>query len=107
MTARERRGAVAVLRATGADAVTVALVLGGAAAAVALPAGLAGVALARWAFAPLVGRLAAGFAAVSPVPSAGQALLVVAGLGALGAAATALVARRVMTEPVVRGLREE
>jgi hypothetical protein len=31
----------------------------------------------------------------------------VAGLAALGAAATALVARRVMTEPVVRGLREE
>jgi hypothetical protein len=38
---------------TGADAVTVALVLGGAAAAVALPGRLAGVALARWAFAPL------------------------------------------------------
>jgi putative ABC transport system permease protein len=107
ITARERRGAVAVLRATGADAVTVALVLGGAAAAVALPAGLAGVALARWVLAPLVGRLAAGFAAVSPVPSAGQALLVVLGLAALGAAATALVARRVMTEAVVRGLREE
>jgi ABC-type antimicrobial peptide transport system permease subunit len=107
MTARERRGAVALLRATGADARTVALVLGGAAAAVALPAALAGVALARWALAPLVGRLAAGFAAVSPVPSAGQSVLVVLGLAALGAAATALVGRRVMAEPVVRGLRDQ
>jgi ABC-type lipoprotein release transport system permease subunit len=107
MTARERRSAVALLRATGADARTVALVLGGAAAAVALPAAVAGVLLARFALAPLVGRLAAGFAAVSPEPSLSQAVLVVAGLAALGATATALVARRVMTEPVVRGLREE
>jgi len=107
MTARERRSAVALLRATGADARTVALVLGGAAAAVALPAAVAGVVLARFALAPLVGRLAAGFAAVSPEPSLAQAVLVVAGLAALGATATALVARRVMTEPVVRGLREE
>jgi ABC-type lipoprotein release transport system permease subunit len=107
MTARERRSAVALLRATGADARTVALVLGGAAAAVALPAAMAGVVLARFALAPLVGRLAAGFAAVSPEPSLPQAALVVAGLAALGAAATAVVARRVMTEPVVRGLREE
>jgi len=107
MTARERRGAVALLRATGAGARTVAMVLGGAAAAVALPAAVAGVVLARLALAPLVGHLAAGFAAISPEPSVPQAILVVGGLAALGAAATALVARRVMTEPVVRGLREE
>ena len=37
VTARERRGAVAMLRASGADATTVALVLGGAAVAVAVP----------------------------------------------------------------------
>jgi hypothetical protein len=82
-------------------------VLGGAAAAVALPPAVAGVVLARFALAPLVGRLAAGFAAVSPEPTLPQAVLVVAGLAAVGAAATAVVARRVMTEPVVRGLREE
>ena len=45
MTARERRGAVALLRACGGDARTVALVLLGAAAAVALPGALLGVAL--------------------------------------------------------------
>ena len=45
MTARERRGAVALLRACGGDAGTVALVLVGAAAAVAVPGALLGVAL--------------------------------------------------------------
>ncbi len=42
MTARERRGAVALLRACGGDATTVAAVLAGAALVVALPAALAG-----------------------------------------------------------------
>ena len=40
-------------------------------------------------------------------PTAGQIALVVAGLLALAAVATALVARRVLREPIVAGLREE
>jgi ABC-type lipoprotein release transport system permease subunit len=107
VTARERRGAVALLRACGADAATVALVLAGAAAAVAVPAALAGVALGTFAFGPLVARLAAGFASLPLAPTGGQVALVLAGLLALAAIATTIVARRVLREPIVTGLREE
>ena len=62
MTARERRGAIALLRASGADATTVALVLAGAALAVAVPAAIAGVLLEWLVLGPLVARLAAGYA---------------------------------------------
>ena len=107
MTARERRGAVALLRACGGDAHTVARVLLGAAAAVAVPGALLGVALELAVFGPLVARLAAGFASLPIAPTGGQVALVAGGLLALAGAATALVARRVLREPVVAGLREE
>ena len=107
VTARERRGAVALLRACGGDAGTVALVLLGAAAAVAIPGALVGVALEVTVLGPLVARLAAGFATLPLAPGVGQVVLVVAGVVALAAIATALVARRVLREPVVVGLREE
>lgn len=107
VTARERRGAVALLRACGGDAGTVALVLLGAAAAVAVPGALAGVALEATVLGPLVARLAAGFATLPIAPGAGQVILVVGGLLVLAGVATALVARRVLREPVVLGLREE
>ena len=107
MTARERRGAVALLRACGGDAGTVALVLLGASAAVAVPGALLGVALEAVLMGPLVARLAAGFASLPIAPSPGQVVLVVAGLLVLAGAATALVARRVLREPIVLGLREE
>jgi ABC-type lipoprotein release transport system permease subunit len=55
----------------------------------------------------VVARLAAGFATLPIAPGAGQVILVVAGLVVLAAVATALVARRVLREPVVLGLREE
>jgi ABC-type lipoprotein release transport system permease subunit len=107
MTARERRGAVALLRACGGDALTVATVLAGAAAAVALPAALAGV-LLEWAvLGPLVARLAAGFASLPLAPAPGHVAIVLLGLLAIAAAATALVARRVLREPIVAGLRED
>jgi ABC-type lipoprotein release transport system permease subunit len=106
-TARERRGAVALLRACGGDRETVSLVLMGAAAAVALPGAIAGVVLELIVLGPLVARLAAGFASLPITPGAGQVLLVVAGLLALAAVATAFVARRVLREPIVVGLREE
>jgi ABC-type lipoprotein release transport system permease subunit len=107
MTARERRGAVAVLRASGAGSVPVALVLSGAALAVALPGALGGVLLGSEVLGPLVGRLAAGFADLAVTPSAAQAAAVVAGLLGLAGAATALVARRIVREPIVAGLRED
>jgi ABC-type lipoprotein release transport system permease subunit len=107
MTARERRGAVALLRATGADAASIAGVLAGAALAVAVPGALLGLALEAGVLGPLVARLAAGFADLAVAPSAGQALLVAVALLALSAVATALIARRVLREPIVAGLREE
>jgi ABC-type antimicrobial peptide transport system permease subunit len=107
MTARERRGAVALLRAVGGDARTVAAVLAGAALVVAVPAALAGVLLEWLVLGPLVARLAAAFADLPLAPSAGQVALVIGGLLALSAAATALVARRTMREQVIEGLREE
>jgi len=107
MTARERRGAVALLRAVGGDDRSVGLVLAGSALAVAVPAAVTGVVLERVVFGPLVASLAADFASLPLAPSAGQVALVVAGLLLLAALATGAVARRVMREPVVAGLREE
>lgn len=107
MTARERRGAVALLRACGGDARTVATVLAGAALVVAVPAALAGVVLEWLVLGPLVARLAASFAVLPLAPSPGQVALVLGGLALLAAAATAVVARRTMREPVIVGLREE
>jgi ABC-type antimicrobial peptide transport system permease subunit len=106
MTARERRSAVATLRATGAARGEVALVLAGAALVVALPGALAGLVLETLVLGPLVARLAAGFADLAVVPTLAQAALVALGLLALASAATALVARRVLRENVVAGLRE-
>ena len=107
MTARERRGALAVLRACGAGRADVAAVLAGAAAAVAVPAAVLAVALELLVLGPAVSDLAAGYAGLPLAPGAGQVALVVLGLGALAAAAAALVARRLVAEPVVHGLREE
>jgi hypothetical protein len=107
MTARERRGAVALLRACGGDDRTVATVLAGAALAVAVPAAIAGVLLEWLVIGPLVARLAAGFASLPLAPSPGQVALVLGGLALIAAAATAVVARRAMREPVIAGLREE
>ena len=107
ITARERRGAVALLRAAGGDRATVALVLAGAALAVVVPAALAAVVLERVALGPLVGSFAAGFAVLELAPSVAQVAAVVAGLLALAGAATAIVARTAIREPIVAGLREE
>jgi ABC-type lipoprotein release transport system permease subunit len=107
MTARERRGAMALLRAVGAGRREIALVLGGAAAAVAVPAAAGAIVLGEFAFAPLVAHLAADYAGLPLGASLAQAAAVVAGLLALAALSAALVARRVMREPVVAGLREE
>ena len=94
MTARERRGAVVT-------------VLAGAAAAVAVPTALAGIVLEWTLFGPLVARLAAGFASLPLAPAPAHVATVLAGLLLLTAGATAVVARRVLREPVVAGLREE
>ncbi len=107
MTARERRGAIALLRAIGAGRREVSLVLGGAALAVVLPAAALAVVLGELVFAPLVARMAAQYAALPLGASAAQAAAVALGLLALSALSAALVARRILREPIVTGLREE
>jgi hypothetical protein len=106
ITARERRAAVALLRATGATRGTVATVLAGSALVLAVPALVAGIALEWLVLGPLVGRLAAGFADLPLAPSLGQAALVAVGLLLIALAATAIVARQALREPVVAGLRD-
>jgi ABC-type antimicrobial peptide transport system permease subunit len=107
LTARERRPTLALLRATGAPAATVGAVLAGAGLAIAVPAAVLAIALEHWALAPLVGRLASGYADLGARAPAGQMLLVLAGLVGLAVAAAAWTARRAVAEPPVAGLREE
>ncbi|HEV2753520.1 MAG TPA: FtsX-like permease family protein, partial [Solirubrobacteraceae bacterium] len=107
LTARERRGTIAVLRATGAGRGHVALLLGGVVAAAALPAVLVGLALERWVLGPLTADLAAGYADLELSAATVQALAVALGVALLAAAAAWWVARRTTAEPVVAGLREE
>jgi hypothetical protein len=107
LVARERRPTLALLRATGAPAQTVRLLLLGAALALALPAVLVAVALERWILAPLTGDLAAGYADLAGGATAVQALAVAAAFLVLAVIAALRVARRVLLEPPVVGLREE
>jgi ABC-type lipoprotein release transport system permease subunit len=107
LTARERRGAVATLRAAGADGRALRRLLGGAAAAVAVPALAVAVALEALVLAPLVARLAAGYADLPLGASAGQVALVAGGLLGLAGAAAWLAGRRLVADPIVAGLREE
>ncbi|MEA2322844.1 MAG: putative transport system permease protein [Solirubrobacteraceae bacterium] len=107
LTARERRPTLALLRATGAPAGTVAAVLAGAGLALAAPAALLAVALEHWVLAPLVGDLAAGYADLSARSQPGQAAAVALGMAVLALVAAAWVARRAVAEPPVAGLREE
>jgi putative ABC transport system permease protein len=107
LTARERRPTLALLRTIGAGRGPMARVLGGACAVVLVPAVGLGVALEVLVLGPAVSSLAAGYAGLSLDPSAGHLALAAGGLAALGAAAVALVGRRLESEAVVAGLREE
>jgi ABC-type lipoprotein release transport system permease subunit len=107
LTARERRGAVATLRAAGADARALRRLLAGAALAVVVPATVVAIVLETALLAPLVAHLAAGYADLPLDATAGQIALVTGGLVLLSWAAAALTGRRLVREPVVAGLREE
>ncbi|HEX5924051.1 MAG TPA: FtsX-like permease family protein, partial [Baekduia sp.] len=107
LTARERRGAVAILRAAGADARALRRLLGGAALAVVVPATIVAIVLETALLSPLVAHLAAGYADLPLGATAGQIALVAGGLLLLSWAAAALTGRRLVHEPVVAGLRED
>jgi ABC-type lipoprotein release transport system permease subunit len=107
LTARERRGAVATLRAAGADARALRRLLGGAALAVIAPAIVVAIVLETVVLSPLVAHLAAGYADLPLGATAGQIVLVAGSLLLLSWTAAALTGRRLVREPVVAGLREE
>ncbi|HEY2601681.1 MAG TPA: FtsX-like permease family protein [Thermoleophilaceae bacterium] len=105
LTARERRSTIAVLRASGAGAREVRLVLLGASLVAVLGAAPTAVALELLVFGPAASRLAAGYVSLPLGAGLGEIAIVVGGLLVLGAAAAALAARQLRREPVVSGLR--
>ncbi len=104
LTARERRSTIAVLRACGADAGAVRVLLGGAAVAAVAPAALIGVLLERFVLGPAMARLAIGYASLELSAGAGEIAAVLAGLAVLAAAAVLWVARQAGREPIVVAL---
>jgi hypothetical protein len=107
LTATERRGSLAVLRASGAGRREVALVLAGAAGLVVVLAAPLAVLLERLVLGPLVAGLAVDYATLSLAATPGQIALVCAGLVLVAAVAALWVARRIEREPIVAGLRGE
>ncbi len=104
LTARDRRRALALLRAGGASRHTLGALLGGAAAAVLLPALAFALALERLVLGPIVARLTADYATL-PLHPGGVGLAVVGGGLALAGTIAALAAARTATrEPVATGL---
>ena len=104
LTARDRRRALALLRAGGASRHTLGTLLGGAAAAVLLPALALALALERLVLGPIVARLTADYATL-PLHPSGVGLAVVGGGLALAGTIVALAAARTATrEPVATGL---
>ncbi len=104
LTARERRTTIAVLRACGAGAGAVRLLLAGAAAAAVLPAALIGTLLERFVLGPATARLAVGYASLELSAGVGEVAAVLAGLGLLAVAAVLWVARQATREPIVAAL---
>ena len=107
LTARERRSTIAVLRASGAGAREVRLVLLGAALAVVLGAAPLAVALELLVLGPAVSGLAANYVSLPLAAGIGQVAIVVAGLFVLAAVAALMAARRLRRERVVAGLRSD
>jgi ABC-type antimicrobial peptide transport system permease subunit len=107
LVARERRPAIALMRALGAGRAEVATVFAGAALALVVPAALAGALLERALLAPVVSHLAGDYVSLPLGTPAGEIALVVAGFVALAALAASWRARRSLREPIVAGLREE
>jgi len=101
ITARERRATIAVLRASGASAGAVRLLLTGAALAVLAPAAVLGGLLERIVLGPAMARLAVDYATLELSAGRGELALVLAGLCLLGAIAVLWVARDATRRPIV------
>lgn len=106
LTARERRPTLALLRAQGAATPTVVRVLLGAGLVLALPGALVAFLVQRLVFSPVVSELAAGYADLGTTASPAAVAGVTGGFVVFAVLAGAWVARRVVAEPPVLGLRE-
>lgn len=104
LTANERRGAIALLRACGAGSRSVRTLLAGAALAVLVPAALAGILLERLLLGPAMAAIAAGYASLPLHAGAAEIAILLAGLAVLASGAVWWVARRAGGEPIARGL---
>jgi ABC-type antimicrobial peptide transport system permease subunit len=104
LTANERRGAIALLRACGAGSRSVRTLLAGAALAVLVPAALAGIVLERLLLGPAMAAIAAGYASLPLQAGAAEIAILLAGLAVLASGAVWWVARRAGGEPIARGL---
>jgi ABC-type lipoprotein release transport system permease subunit len=104
LTATERRSAIAVLRACGAGARSIRVLLAGAALAVLVPAAVVAVLLERLVLGPAVARLAEGYASLSLAADAAEVAALLVGLAAIGALAVWWVVRRVTARPIAGGL---
>lgn len=107
LTTRDRRRALAVLRAAGASRRALSAVLAGAAGALLAPALVIAVALERFVLGPAVARLAADYAVLPLGVGVGGALGVGAGVVLVGAIAVLVVTRSAGREPVAVGLERE
>jgi ABC-type lipoprotein release transport system permease subunit len=104
LTAAERGSAIAVLRACGAGARSIRVLLAGAALAVLVPAAVVAVLLERFVLGPAVARLAEGYASLSLAADAAEIVVLLVGLAAIGALAVWWVVRRLTSRPIAGGL---
>jgi ABC-type lipoprotein release transport system permease subunit len=104
LTAGERRSAIAVLRACGAGARSIRVLLAGAALAVLVPAAVVAILLERLVLGPAVSRLAEGYASLSLAADAAEIAILLVGLAAIGTLAVWWVVRRVTARPIAGGL---
>lgn len=107
LTTRDRRRAIAVLRATGAPPGAVGAVLAGAAAALVVPAMVVAVVLQRFVLGPIVAELAADYATL-PLGVGFTAIAYVGGgLAVIAALAVLVVTRNAVREPVAAGIERD
>ena len=104
LTAGERRSAIAVLRACGAGARSIRVLLAGAALAVLVPAAIVAIVLERLVLGPAVSRLAQGYATLPLAADAAEIAVLLVGLAAIGTLAVWWVVRRVTARPIAGGL---
>jgi ABC-type lipoprotein release transport system permease subunit len=107
LIAREKRRAVAVVRAVGASRVQVFALFAGAAALVSALAAPVGVGVERLVLGPTVGRLAVAYVTLSLAAGSRAIIVVVFGVAVATALAAAWATRSATAEAIVGALREE